>query len=312
MFFLNAPKFWSKPAGSFLNLLNIPAKAIHEYFFDKPYKTNAKSFVIAVGGLTVGGAGKTPVALALAAVLRSLDYSSLIGLRGYGRSAEKATLVNRTEHSFKDVGDEALLMSQYAPVAVSANRIELDNIAFQNGYDCLILDDGWMQRYVRPNLKVLVIDGQQSLGNGLLFPLGPLRLGLELTVSLADLIIFLNEDRFDLLPKILAIKGSENIVRGRVKSDFSGISKNIIAFSGLGCNEKFFESLNGLNVLKTYGFPDHYPYSADDILKILDFANKMRLKTREKIDIVTTEKDYQRLSDPYRKQIKFIPIKVNF
>ena len=193
MFFLNAPKFWSKPAGSFLNLLNIPAKAIHEYFFDKPYKTNAKSFVIAVGGLTVGGAGKTPVALALAAVLRSLDYSSLIGLRGYGRSAEKATLVNRTEHSFKDVGDEALLMSQYAPVAVSENRIELDNRAFQNGYDCLILDDGWMQRDVRPNLKVLVIDGQQSLGNGLLFPLGPLRLGLELTVSLADLIIFLND-----------------------------------------------------------------------------------------------------------------------
>lgn len=312
MFFLNAPKFWYTPAGNFLKLLNIPTKAIHEYFFNRPYKAKAGSFVVAVGGLTVGGAGKTPVTLALADILRSFGYSVLIGLRGYGRSAKKTVIVNKVDHSFEDVGDEALLMSDYASVAVSANRIELDNIAVQNGYECLILDDGWMQRHVQPDLRVLVIDGQQSLGNRLLLPIGPLRLELDTAVRLADLIIFLNDDKFDLLHEIAVINEKQNIVRGRTKSDFSGISKNIIAFSGLGCNEKFFESLNGFNVLKTYSFPDHYPYSCEDISKILHSAHEASSTIKEKVDVVTTEKDYQRLNADCKKLIKFIPLKVEF
>lgn len=104
MFFLNAPKFWYASAGNFLKLLNIQAKAIHEHFSNRPYKAKACSFVIAVGGLTVGGVGKTPVTLALADILRSFGYSVLIGLRGYGRSVKKTTIVNKVDHSFEDVG----------------------------------------------------------------------------------------------------------------------------------------------------------------------------------------------------------------
>ena len=293
MIFFNTPKFWYKPSNVITRWLNGVLSGIYKYVKSEEYAFEPEIDVIAIGGATVGGAGKTPVAKYLYLTLENKGKIPAICLRGYGRKSSEAIVVNPEKHTFEEVGDEALLLSKYARVIVSADRKKAHDIAISLGINTLILDDGFEQRDIKPRTKVLVIDGFQGVGNGLLFPLGPLRNSFQASIEMSDKIIMLNEDRHNISQLI------PHCIRAHVVPNFENIPHDIIAFSGLGMNEKFFNSLTkNFNLIKTFSFPDHYPYTETDIEKMLKF----------KYQLVTTEKDYQRIPDKFKSYVKYIPI----
>lgn len=293
MFFFNTPKFWYKPSTFVTRLLNWGLVWFYKQIKSEYYAFEPMMETIAIGGVTLGGAGKTPVAKYIYSSLKARGKIPAICLRGYGRKSFDAIVVDQHNHKFQDVGDEALLLSKYATVIVSADRKKAHDIAISLGVDTLILDDGFEQRDIRPTKKVLVIDGFQGIGNGLLFPLGPLRNSLQDSVKKSDYVIMINEDKHCLERFI------PDCIHAYTISDLSEIPRDIIAFSGLGMNEKFFNSLRAYsNLVKTFEFPDHYPYTESDIEKMLKYEKQL----------VTTEKDYQRIPDKFKGNVKYIPI----
>ena len=299
MIFFSTPKFWyKKNPGIFLRILSKIAGYIHIFFQKKEYKFKPSIKTIAIGGVTVGGAGKTPIARYLSKILSEKGYKPAICLRGYGRKTEEDIVVDLSKHTFEDVGDEALLLAKEATVIVAKSRKNGHDIAQKLGCDFLILDDGLSQRDILPTVKILVVDGYQGIGNGLMFPFGPLRQAILSTVKDADFAFLSNDDKHNLY-NILSAEGK--CLTCRTVPDLSDIPDNIVAFSGLGMNEKFFASIRQhFNIIEEFGFPDHYPYKEEDI------ANMAKLGYQ----LVTTEKDFQRIPAHLRENVKFVKIEL--
>ena len=138
--------------------------------------------VIVVGNVIVGGAGKTPTVIALAALLRDWGYTPGIVSRGHGRADAAVLLLDvatpagaATPHAF---GDEPLLMHRRtgAPVAVARQRREaaLELLAKHPQVDVLIADDGLQHHALARDIELVVFDGR-GIGNGWPLPAGPLR-----------------------------------------------------------------------------------------------------------------------------------------
>ena len=131
--------------------------------------------VISVGNLVMGGAGKTPVVIALAHIFKDAGMHPVIISKGYGGRLKGPLWVDPLQHAYDEVGDEALLLAQAAPTLVSRRRARaLAHIPVQDNV-VLLLDDGHQQRDLKVDIAFLVENKDQGLGNGCVFPQGPLR-----------------------------------------------------------------------------------------------------------------------------------------
>lgn len=139
--------------------------------------------VMSVGGLTVGGAGKTPVAARLAVSLQRRGWRVVLASRGYkGRNREPVSVVSDGVHIHSNVaqaGDESFILAGHAPgvpVLVGRDRRIVGHHAVA-GFDAqiLILDDGFQHHRLARDLDIVCIDGVGGFGNCQLFPAGPLR-----------------------------------------------------------------------------------------------------------------------------------------
>ncbi|MCM0021963.1 MAG: tetraacyldisaccharide 4'-kinase, partial [Tagaea sp.] len=136
---------------------------------------DARVPTICVGNLTLGGAGKTPTVLALAERLRARFRRVGILSRGHGGSARGPLRVDPDAHDAALTGDEPLLLARAAPVWVAKDRAAAARAALADNVDCLVLDDGFQSPAVLKTLSFVVVDGGAGLGNGHVFPAGPLR-----------------------------------------------------------------------------------------------------------------------------------------
>ena len=310
--YLENPDFWNKSSpGYFLKIFLTPLKlaylCVARKNYAQPFEYESKNaVVIAIGALTMGGSGKTIVASALCDILKSLNKRVAVLSRGYGRSRSEILQVNPKEHTFKDVGDEPLLLAERNPVIVGKNRGQGMLFAerkFREPFDFFLLDDGIMQRSLRPDIRLLVVDSQQKFGNGEVFPLGPNRLPFEEIRKDIDAIIYLRneEDSATELPVDFS-----PVITGVLKQDYSKIDtkERFYAFCGLGYPEKFFKSIQRLNVVKTRSFPDHYPYNSMMLYKLENEAQNLGAK------LITTEKDLMRIPLNLRKFVNAISVKI--
>ena len=307
MMFFNTPKFWYKVPSFWLRISLKPISVVYSFFAEKnyrrPYKYESKVEVIAVGALTVGGSGKTVVVKSLCELLQKVGKKVAVLSRGYGRSSEECIKVDVNKFSFQEVGDEPLLLAQDFPVFVCKDRSVSAQLAEKEGFDCLILDDGIVQKYVKPTKRIIVIDNQQKIGNGELFPLGPNRLRANLALEKATAVLILGSK----IDKDISWLGIENdcpVIFGQIQSDFSSIKKSIIAFCGIGYPEKFFNSLSNFELIDKVSFPDHAPFTNEDIELLIQKAKNANAQ------LVTTEKDFMRIPKKYREYISYIPIKI--
>ena len=151
--------------------------------------------VIVVGNLTVGGTGKTPLVLWLAARLRERGLRPGIVLRGY-RSGARASRRVSAAASASDVGDEAALLAARSgcPVAAGADRIA-DARLLEAEVDVILADDGLQHLRLRRELEIVVIDGERRFGNRRLLPAGPLREPLDRLESVDAVVVNGGTDR---------------------------------------------------------------------------------------------------------------------
>lgn len=269
--------------------------------------------VICVGNYHVGGAGKTPTTIALMPLLRDLGETPVIVSRGYGGRLRGPVIVDPSRHGAADVGDEPLMMAQRLPVIVSRDRISGAEFARRHGATVVVLDDGFQNPALRKDLSLIVIDARRGIGNGKIFPAGPLRAPLAPQMQRTDaLIVVGNGVAADGVMTEIAAHGGK-VVRAHlfpVEASTGGLrGRRVLALAGIGDPQRFFATLrdNGVEVVETRAFPDHHPYSRDDIRKVMEAA------IRQSLVVVTTEKDMVRLRSDralaeYAEQVSSFPV----
>ena len=299
---MRAPDFWQKR--TLWARLLAPLGAL--YGFSVALKARlANPFdpgipVICVGNLTAGGSGKTPIALAIADMLRAVGHKPYFLTRGYGGSEHGPALASRG-HSADVVGDEALLLARAAPTIVARDRAAGARLAKEKGATVLVMDDGHQNFTLRKNLSLVVVDAQTGFGNGFQIPAGPLREPVAQGLARADAVVLVGEGS----PNLAGFPGP--VLRAHLVVDGSAFAdRPVFAFAGIGRPEKFIASLeaSGASVIGSCFFADHHPYSEDEILELKAIAGDAVL--------VTTEKDFVRLSIASREGIKILKIAARF
>lgn len=250
----------------------------------KPYTSRLP--VICVGNVTLGGAGKTPAAIALRKLLRSSNPCFLT--RGYRGKIRMATMVATPDAAI--YGDEAVVLSRHAPTIVSPDRAAGLRLAEQKGFDLVIADDGFQNHGFTKTASLLVIDGGAGLGNGHIFPAGPLREPLNDALGRAKAVLIIGDDAHDVAAQI-----SIPVFKGRIVPVQAQPVGKYVAFAGIGRPEKFFETLRraGYDVAETAPFPDHHAYDEDDRARLQSLA------ARHGAQLITTDKDRVRLPEGF-------------
>ena len=133
--------------------------------------------VVVVGNLTVGGTGKTPIALWLGRQLQLRGHRVGIVLRGYGARHSGPPCVVTAADDAAEVGDEALLHVRRGPqvVVIGADRVAAARLAVEQGAEIVVCDDGLQHLQLARDYEIAVVDAARGFGNRLLLPAGPLR-----------------------------------------------------------------------------------------------------------------------------------------
>ncbi|MBT3070594.1 tetraacyldisaccharide 4'-kinase [Rhodomicrobium sp. Az07] len=278
----------------------------------EPYRSTLP--VLCVGNFTMGGAGKTPVALKLAALLQGIGRRPAFLTRGYGGSERGPCLIDGEADGAERVGDEPLLLARAAPTVVSRDRRAGARLIEAMGGgseplaasgtiargsqetappDTIIMDDGFQNPLLVKDFCVVVVDGGVGIGNARVFPLGPLRAPLDAQLARADAIVILGGSAG-------AFPGDDRLKRAGVPVFRAEIvpliddalrGQPVLAFCGIGRPGKFFDTLKeaGVPVAEARAFPDHHPFSEADARGLQSRARALSAL------LVTTEKDRARL-----------------
>jgi len=232
--------------------------------------------VVVVGGIHVGGSGKTPLCAHLAGLLERRGLKVGIILRGYrGRDNKRSSLVKPSD-SAESFGDEAILLAGKCDCPVVVGRRRRDAAQFLWNYaqpEIIISDDG-LQHYALPrDIEIVVIDITRhggKWGNDYLLPAGPLREPAR-RINSVDQVVY-NGDAS--LPDGIAlhIDSAVNMVTGNTQplSGFKACDK-LHAIAGIGHPQRFFNALReqGLDPV-CHQFPDHHPFTVDDLGTLSD------------------------------------------
>lgn len=308
---LRPPHFWgeSPDAPSIITRALTPFGWVYgQVVANKLAKTSpirATCPIICVGNITMGGVGKTPFVAALMEFLNKQSRTGHVLLRGYGGRVRGPLRVAHSDLA-DDVGDEALMLAQAWPVWVSRDRPEGAQAAATSGADLIVMDDGFQNPSLYKDFSFLLIDREAGLGNGHVFPAGPLRESPAAAFSRADAVVMVGRETPT--PAPLDIPSGLPVLNAQIVSDVSALvpGRPVVAFAGIGRPEKFFASLQDqkIPVVSEHPFPDHHPYTVDDLLDL-----KKRAAAFE-TPLVTTEKDFMRLHPDHRSGIVPIPGKM--
>ena len=299
---VRAPEFWSRTGHPLALLLALPgmiygAIVRGRFFFTRPYR--AKLPVICVGNFTMGGGGKTPLSLEIARLLQERGLKPAFLTRGYGGRVRGPHTVDRDRDDAGKVGDEPLILARLADVVVSADRVAgARYIEKRGGVDVILMDDGFQNPALHKDLSLVVVDETTGVGNGHVFPAGPLRASLSWQMSLADMLVIAGplpvggksatrkiEKAFsgDILRCDLVATGETDLLQGR----------RVMAVTGIARPDKFYDSLqrSGAVIVQMYDYPDHYAFTEKDAEDLL------QLSITDEAEIIMTRKDYVRLPD---------------
>ena len=287
------PKFWDKNYITLYSILLFPLSYLYQIIlFIKNFFTKKKKFpisIICVGNIYLGGTGKTPISIKLREMLNE-SFAPVVIKKNY-----------------KGHADEIELLKKYTKVIVSDTRTDGINAAIDRNFNLVILDDGYQEIGIKKDLNIICFNNEQKIGNGLTLPAGPLRENLS-SLKNCD-IILINGKKINEFEEKLK-KYNNNLkffyFNYYLKNFDNFKNKKLISFAGIGNPKNFFNLLkaNRLNVIREISFPDHYNYSEKDLEKLIEMEKKYNAK------LITTEKDFLRISTFERKRFSFLPIKV--
>jgi len=234
--------------------------------------------VIVVGNITAGGAGKTPLTLALVTGLQAAGYHPGIVSRGYGGSARRAMPVLPGSDPTV-VGDEPLLLARRSacPVWIGRQRVDAAQqmLAYHPEIDVLVTDDGLQHYALARDMEIVVVDAMRGFGNAWPLPAGPLREPIRRLGQASALVLNGPGQLTDPVPvpifrMELQAALFHNLMhpeRSLPVSDFIAQTQGPVqAMAGIGHPQRFFDQLSrlGLDVVP-HGFPDHHAFQASDL-----------------------------------------------
>jgi tetraacyldisaccharide 4'-kinase len=254
--------------------------------------------VIVVGNLTVGGSGKTPLALWIAELLKAKGWSPAIVSRGYGSRTDApraASVVSEPE----EVGDEPVVLARRSgcPVWIGARRAQVIAAlrAQHPEVDVVVLDDGLQHYALARDIEIAVVDAR-GLGNGFLLPAGPLR---EPRARLRSVDAVVSHGA-PVAGFGMALEGevAHRMSDARDRQSLAGWrGQKVHAVAGIGNPSRFFVHVgrHGARVLP-HPFPDHHRFRPEE----LDFGDEA--------PVLMTEKDAVKLRRHARANWWVLPV----
>lgn len=267
--------------------------------------------VVSVGNIALGGGGKTPIVMWIAAILKNRGIKVAVLSRGYSRKG-RGTLIlggrtGKNDPEPEQYGDEPCLIFKRTglPVYISANRYDAAAAAQSDGeVDIFLMDDGFQHYPLKRNLDIVTIDNRRRLGNGKLIPAGILREPASRLAD-ADLVMVTKAGNVDdtFSDHISAFTDAPvcwtdyrvtGLIRGTSETLLSAnqlTGRRFIAFSGIA-DPASFENLAGNlpgEMVESVRFRDHHLYTLDDVNELNRFAISLDANA-----LVTTEKDMVR------------------
>jgi tetraacyldisaccharide 4'-kinase len=310
---MREPGFWHGPASLNSHLLR-PIGALYGAIAARRLQRtglHAGIPVLCVGNYHVGGAGKTPTVMALSKLLRELGETPVVLSRGYGGKLRGPVRVDPARHAASDVGDEPLMLAGHLPVVVARKRADGVPLARAQGATVILMDDGFQNPGIVKDVSLIVIDSGRGLGNGQVFPAGPLRAPLRPQLARTDALIIVGSgSAAEAVAAEIAAQGKP-VLSAHLKPDEAQVAslrgRRVLAFAGIGDPARFFNTLrsSGIEVAAQRAFADHHAYSQAEIESLIAEAK------REALMLVTTEKDLARLRDraqqivPFRVTLEF-------
>jgi tetraacyldisaccharide 4'-kinase len=299
---MREPSFWYGPPSLMSRLLSPLGALYGALTARRMMRPGARAGlpVICVGNYHVGGAGKTPATLAVADVLLAMGERPVVVSRGYGGTEDGPSRVDPQIHTAAQVGDEPLMMAAQLPVIVARDRVAGAALAQRDDASVVLLDDGFQNPALEKDLSLLVIDGTRGIGNGAVFPAGPLRAPLAPQIARTDALIVVGQGTAaDGIARDVAAQGGL-VVRASLTPNEASLSalrgKRVLAFAGIGDPARFFETLraHGVDVAASRTFADHHPFTPEEIGSLVADAAKQSLM------LVTTAKDMARIRSDAR------------
>ena len=296
---LKKPKFWDFKKPNFFAYLLYPftifvkINNIISNFIPKKKFTEIRT--ICVGNLYIGGTGKTPTSLFLYNLLKKYNINLVTAKKFY-----------------KNQIDEQKFLQENSNFISFTNRKEIVKKAIEMKFDMIIFDDGLQEKWINYDIKFACFDSEKWIGNGHLIPSGPLRENMNALKNYHGIFLkIVNEEKnLDYIyNKIKDINPNIEIFESNIEikniSKFN-IDKNYIIFSGIGNPDSFKKLLlkNKFKIIEEITFPDHYNYRDKDISKIINKANS------HNAEIITTEKDFNRIPQNFREKISFLEINI--
>lgn len=311
---MKAPSFWFgkatvlgdiiTPLGPIYGLAGKIRRAV-----TTPYR--AKIPVICLGNIVAGGSGKTPTALAIAALLQQKGQRPVFVSRGHGGTERDPLRVDIDHHTAADVGDEPLLLVRAAPTYIGIHRGNAIRMAEHDPLrpTHIILDDGLQNPTFAASTNLLVVDAATGFGNGRLIPAGPLRETLKDALPRLQGIILIGEN-IDARQDIRYLETLDlPIIRASLRpQDVTIKAPRYLAFCGIGHPEKFYRACRaaGLDLVATRDFADHHPYTENELDQLLNESKNLNAT------LLTTAKDMSRIPPEYRNIIAVLDVVLSF
>lgn len=306
---LKAPDFWYEDPNDTIAYILRPFGWIYalvgrlQRALTTPFRTTVP--VICVGNLTAGGTGKTPLAITIAERLKARGLRVAFLSRGFGADIPGAMIVDAAQDRATDVGDEPLLLAQHAMTVVSPDRPAGARLAVSRGAQVIVMDDGFQNPSLAKDLCFVVVDAAKGFGNGCVIPAGPLRERVDDGLQRANALIVMGQGPTQLpdtkpqmRAKLVPIDGEAQRLNGQT----------VVAFAGIGLPSKFYETASacGARIVATRDFPDHRAYSDDDLAELRALAKSHNAK------LLTTEKDWLRLTPEFRREVDVLKVTAQF
>lgn len=307
---MRPPRFWAGGPDHPLARLLAPAGAAYGALVARRMDragARAGCPVLCLGNFTLGGAGKTPAALTVAALLAESGRAPAFLSRGYGGREAGPMRVDPGRHDAAEVGDEPLLLARRAPTIVSRDRPAGAALCRQLGADVIVMDDGLQNPTLVKDLGLAVVDAVVGVGNGLPVPAGPLRAPLARQWPHVGGVIVVGDGApGDDIARAAGRRGLP-VHRARLIRDSDAWAGRLcLAFAGIGRPDKFFATLTeaGAFVAARRAFPDHHAFRDGELAALAAEAQKLGA------ELVTTEKDAARLPASFADRVQVLRVRL--
>jgi tetraacyldisaccharide 4'-kinase len=316
---MREPAFWWRKPGLWAALLS-PIAACYRAIAARRMARAGRRVdlpVVCVGNFTLGGAGKTPTTIALAKMLSASGERVFCLSRGYGGNNAEPKRVDPDTDRAAEVGDEALLLAATAPTIVARDRGAGAALAKAQGASVVVMDDGLQNPSLLKDFALAVVDARHGVGNGKVFPAGPLRAPLEVQLAVTDALLVVGEG--EAAGPVIAAAQARGlpVLHGRLVPDATTAGalkgRKVLAFAGIGDPDKFFASAGaiGIDIAERRPFPDHHRFTAEDAAGLVMDAE------HHGFALLTTEKDRARMmGDPLMQALaakaQVLPVTMEF